>query len=354
MTAPGQIVLGAETMAEMGKQVGDTVTIDASQHTKPIRLTIVGTATLPALVGPGMGTGAIIDYRLIPASARNTQGSAVTGPNAYLIRTNRASVPALRSLEGINDTINLPSSPSSGSAGGVVSQLRPEEIVNSHSIVVIPAVLGASLAVGAALALGTTLVASVRRRRRDLAVLKTLGLSGRQLGTVIVWQSSVTVVIGTIIGVPLGIILGHVLWTGFAEAINAVPVTSVPPLYVAAIAVGAVVLANIVAAVPARFAARTLTAELFRAEQRARQRRESAVRWPARCGRGHRRPSPPSPFRRRTRTCRRSPRPRSRRRRAPPAPAGPPGPPPHARRRLRGVPDPTGSPPRRGRPPPPG
>ena len=161
-----------------------------------------------------MGTGAIIDYRLIPASARNTQGSAVTGPNAYLIRTDGASVPALRSLEGINDTINLPSSPSSGSAGGVVSQLRPEEIVNSHSIVVIPAVLGASLAVGAALALGTTLVASVRRRRRDLAVLKTLGLSGRQLGTVIVWQSSVTVVIGTIIGVPLGIILGHVLWTG--------------------------------------------------------------------------------------------------------------------------------------------
>ena len=132
----------------------------------------------------------------------------------------------------------------------MIAALRPEEIVDSHSIVAIPAVLGVSLAIGAALALGTTLVASVRRRRRDLAVLKTLGLAGRQLGTIVAWQSSITVAIGTIIGVPLGLILGHVLWNGFAEAIHAVPVTSIPPGYVAAIAVGAVVLANIVAAVP--------------------------------------------------------------------------------------------------------
>jgi ABC-type lipoprotein release transport system permease subunit len=109
-------------------------------------------------------------------------------------------------------------------------------------------------------------VASVRRRRRDLAILKTLGLSGRQLGTIVAWQSSVTVAIGTIIGVPLGIVLGHVLWNAFAEAIHAVPVTSIPPLYVVAIAAGAVVLANVVAAVPARIAAHTPTAVLLRSE----------------------------------------------------------------------------------------
>lgn len=80
------------------------------------------------------------------------------------------------------------------------------------------------------------------------------------------WQSSVTVVIGTIIGVPLGIILGRLLWNGFADAIHAVPVTSIPPLHVTAIALGAVVLANLVAAVPARIAARTRTADLFRME----------------------------------------------------------------------------------------
>ena len=263
--APNQIVLGAETMSILGKHVGDTVQV-AGGHGRPARLTIVGTATFPALVGPGMGVGAVVDYSLIPPAVRNTQGSAVPGPNAYLIRTTGPPARALLSLEVISNTINSPNSPSPGSAGGVISALRPEEIVDSHSIVAIPAVLGASLAVGAALALGTTLVASVRRRRRDLAVLKTLGLSGRQLGTVVAWQSSVTVAIGTVIGVPLGIILGHVLWNGFAEAIHAVPVTSVPAAYVAAIAVGAVVLANVIAAVPARIAARTPTAVLLRAE----------------------------------------------------------------------------------------
>ncbi len=65
---------------------------------------------------------------------------------------------------------------------------------------------------------------------------------------------------------PLGIILGHLLWTNFAEAIHAVPVTSIPPLYVAAVAVGAVVLANVVALVPAQIAARTHTAVLRRGE----------------------------------------------------------------------------------------
>jgi FtsX-like permease family len=218
------------------------------------------------LMGPGMGTGAIIDYRLIPASARNAQGNVVSGPNAYLIRTHGPSASALRSLERLAAVINAPSSPSPGSAGGPIAALRPVEIVDSHSIVAIPAVLGASLAVGAALALGTTLVASVRWRRRDLAVLRTMGLSGRQLASIVAWQSSVTVALGTLIGVPLGIVLGHFLWNAFATAIDAVPMTSIPALYVVAIAVGAVLLANVVAAVPARIAARTPTGVLLRAE----------------------------------------------------------------------------------------
>ncbi len=266
LEAPNQIVLGPATIATLKKHLGNTVDVATGRKGGSVRLKIVGTATMPAIIGPGMGIGAIIDYKLIPASIRNTQGSAVPGPNAYFIRTDGPPTQALRSLNRIVQTVNSPSSPSPGSAGGVVKVLRPEEIVNSHSIVAIPAVLGASLAVGATLALGTTLVASVRRRRRDLAVLKTLGLSRRQLGTIIAWQSSVTVAIGTVIGVPLGIILGHVLWNSFAEAIHAVPVTTVPPPYVAAIAVGAVVLANVVAAVPARLAARTPTASLLRSE----------------------------------------------------------------------------------------
>ena len=50
-----------------------------------------------------------------------------------------------------------------------------------------------------------TLTASVRRRRRDLALLKTLGFTRRQLAAAVSWQSTVPVAIGTALGVPLGI-----------------------------------------------------------------------------------------------------------------------------------------------------
>jgi hypothetical protein len=47
--------------------------------------------------------------------------------------------------------------------------------------------------------------------------------------------------------VPLGIALGRWLWDLFARNIHAVPAPSVPSLSVILIAVGAIVLANVVA-----------------------------------------------------------------------------------------------------------
>ena len=109
-------------------------------------------------------------------------------------------------------------------------------------------------------------MASVRRRRRDLALLKTLGFTRNQLAETVAWQASVAAVIGVVIGVPVGIALGRWLWDLFARAIFAVPDPTVPVLEVVLVAVGAVVLANLVAAVPGRMAARTRTALLLRTE----------------------------------------------------------------------------------------
>ena len=65
---------------------------------------------------------------------------------------------------------------------------------------------------------------------------------------------------------PLGDALGRSLWDLFAREINAVPDPSTPFVSVALIAVGALVVANLVAAVPGRIAARTHTAHAFRTE----------------------------------------------------------------------------------------
>ena len=85
----------------------------------------------------------------------------------------------------------------------------------------------------------------------DLALLKTLGFTRRQLAVTLTWQASVTAVVGIVVGVPLGIAAGRQLWILFARNIDVVPQPSVP-LSVLFVALAASLLANLVAAVPGR------------------------------------------------------------------------------------------------------
>jgi ABC-type dipeptide/oligopeptide/nickel transport system permease subunit len=82
----------------------------------------------------------------------------------------------------------------------------------------------------------------------------------------VAWQSSIAISIGVVIGVPAGILLGRTLWDLFVHEIDAVPAPTVPGLVIALIVVGALVLANVVAAIPGRMAARTSTALVLREE----------------------------------------------------------------------------------------
>ncbi len=111
-----------------------------------------------------------------------------------------------------------------------------------------------------------TLIASVRRRRRDLALLKALGFTQRQLASCVAWQSTVAVGIGAIAGIPSGVALGRWLWILFVRQIQAVPDATVPALSLAYVALGALVLAAIVAVLPGRAASRTSAALILRAE----------------------------------------------------------------------------------------
>jgi hypothetical protein len=263
-----QVVLGATTLAQLHKHVGETVKVGAP-GTGLTKLQIVGTATLPSIgvVGSShleMGNGALLSYTLIPLKARNVFEVPQTGPNAVLVRFKKgvdqsAAFASLDSIVRKNPQIN-------GDGGSVLAVQRPAEILNYRALGTTPAVLGAALAAGAVIALGLTLISSVRRRRTDLALLKSLGFTKRQLASAIAWQASVAVGLGCLIGIPLGIALGRFLWDLFVRQINAVPDPTIPTVSIVLIAVGAVLLANLVAAVPGRIAARTPTAQLLRSE----------------------------------------------------------------------------------------
>jgi hypothetical protein len=150
------------------------------------------------------------------------------------LRPNLSVAAGLADMQRAADTGPSACAPDQSAAGDAVSVLQVQhraEIVNDRSTGATPVVPAAGLAVGAIAALGLTLHSSVRQRRRDLALLKTLGFTKRQLAAVVAWQSSVAAIIGVCVGLPLGIVAGRSLWILFARDIDAVPQpTTVAPV----------------------------------------------------------------------------------------------------------------------------
>jgi hypothetical protein len=286
-TADNQIALGGATLAQLHKRVGDTVVVsygapgNAPVYIPPKPLLIVGTTTLPAVGNPqtlhtSMGTGALVPAGIEPPAMQKfltSPNRTLNGPGAVLVRLKNGVTPAAgrASLQriaraGTKAFEKLPASLYTGQSVKTLPVQYPAEIENYRSIGATPAFLAAGLAIGAVAALALTLIASVRRRRRDLALLKTLGLTRRQLASCVAWQSAAAAAVGIAAGIPAGVALGRWLWTLFAHQIYAVPRPTVPTLSLVYIGLGALVLANLVAAIPGRHAARTPAALILRAE----------------------------------------------------------------------------------------
>jgi ABC-type antimicrobial peptide transport system permease subunit len=283
LQGPGQIVLGPATLAQLHKQIGDTVRVSEGRIVAPRSLRIVGTAALPAIgtvlgVHASMDTGALIDTSVVNTTALTAGFGSLAGPNAILIRMRPgiSQSAGIQSLQKIVDAYRqLLRSPKVLAASNGASQIvtvnllpaqRPAEIVNYKSMGAMPEVLAGGLAAGAVAALGFTLNASIRRRRRDFALLKTIGFTRSQLAAAVAWQATVTAAIGLVIGIPLGIAAGRWLWLAFASELAAVPDPVIPVVSITLAAVAALILANLVAAIPGQRAARTPTATVLRAE----------------------------------------------------------------------------------------
>lgn len=272
-----QVVLGPETLAALHKRVGDTVVATYS-GVLTVKLKIVGTATFASIgsnltLHPSLGVGAVVSNQLLGKGL--SAGAGCGQQTQFLLIRYRPDISAATSLKDskrITSATNryfakLPlASGCVGDSFVVLNVERPAEIVNYRTMGSTPLLLGALLAFAALTALAVTLVASVRRRRRDLAIFKTLGFKGHQLSSTVAWQASVTMAIGVIVGIPIGIVLGRWLWTLFARAIYVVPEPSVPWLTLVFVALGAMLLVNVAAAIPGRIAASTPTALVLRSE----------------------------------------------------------------------------------------
>jgi hypothetical protein len=140
------------------------------------------------------------------------------------------------------------------------------EIQELEDLQVLPLALSAFLCLLAIGAVGHALSAAVRRRRHDLAVLRTLGMTRRQVRMVIATQASVLALVGLLFGIPLGLIVGRDIWR---VAAGFTPLAYHPPFALLAVLIispVALLVANAQAAWPQLKAARLDVGQILRSE----------------------------------------------------------------------------------------
>jgi hypothetical protein len=253
-----EVALGTRTLRSLDRRVGDDVRVaESGSNRKPVTMHIVGRAVFPLFAELGrLGDGAYVSLR----GWGHVTGHRLkpTDQLALVRLAPRASLDAV--VANLERKLGYPF------PVAVISQGKPTEIVNFGRVESTPYVLGAVLAIVSISTLAYILVSTVLRRRRELAILKTIGFVRRQIRLAVLSQATAVAALALVTGIPLGIILGRFVWTRFADDLGIVPVTVVPVALVVAITVVVLVIANVVAAAPAGLAARTRPAEALRTE----------------------------------------------------------------------------------------
>lgn len=253
-TNDDEIALGATTLKQIDATIGDRISVSAGGNRYD--LTIVGEPVFPDLgFGPGLGQGAGLTFEGLKRFYPDASVGLALGrfaPGADQEAVSKEINPELRKLQTSfrpGDLSNLGNS--------------TKEAQRSENV---PLILASLFTLSALATLIHVLITSVRRRRKDLAILRTLGFKKRQVASAVAWQSVVLALVALLIGVPVGVLIGRLGWSLFATNLGVVSVPVVAWVPVAA-AVPVTVLAAVVISIgPALAARRTKPAMVLRAE----------------------------------------------------------------------------------------
>jgi ABC-type antimicrobial peptide transport system permease subunit len=139
-------------------------------------------------------------------------------------------------------------------------------VIDFGQVRALPTILALGLAAIAMATLAHMSISGVNRRRRELAVFKVLGLTPRGVSAVVAWQATVVTALALVVALPLGVVAGRWAWSVVAARLGAVTEISVPVTVVVALAVLAIVVSNLVAAMPALRAGRIRPGVVIRTE----------------------------------------------------------------------------------------
>ena len=274
---PSEIVLGAETLRAVGRRLGQTVRVVVNQvqappgQTSPTHtMRIVGVAVFPSF-GRGsfsatsLGNGAAVSASVLSAPFAQLADCArrFICYNFFLIRQ-RPGTDLAATAARLTAAVTAAGCPPGSCT--VTADQRPSDIKNYTGVRDTPLVLGAALALLAVGTLSHVLLTGVRRRRRDLAVLKTLGLVRPQMLRVVFWEASALATVALIFGLPLGVVAGRWSWALLAGSAGVAGNATIPALLVLLAIPVTLLLANAIAAGPGWAAAQVRPAVILRSE----------------------------------------------------------------------------------------
>ena len=246
-TGTGEVALGARALE--GVTVGDTVETTTSEG-DPRALVVVGRAAMPQFDSTG-STSAWLTSEGMTDLAPDAERSLVL---TYAPGADQTALEArLEEQYGISYPAYARPNP-------------PGRLVHLDELRGLFVTLAAFFALLGLVGLVHALAVASRRHCSGFATLRSLGFQRRQVRRAVVTCSTAIVMVGTLIGVPLGIVAGRLTWRVEVDDLGIVDAPTVPLVALVAVTVAAVAVAVAVGLVPAWRAGRRPPAAVLRAE----------------------------------------------------------------------------------------
>lgn len=261
-SAAAEVALGTRTMRDLHLRVGDIASGGVSgTPAGPIR--VVGRVVLQP-VNSGTRAG------FVTASALRLGEGALATYSGFVAAPGGPVPPAqafLRFSTGVDESVALPELLQRiGGDAGTTTFTPPLDIVAFGQVRNLPRIFASVLGGVSFLTLLHMLLVEARRRRRDLAIFKALGLVRRDVVLVVVWQATLWAAIALAIGTIAGTVGGRWLWTRLVSGVEIVAEPRLSPLGLAGVSGVVVFVACLVALGPGLLAGRVQPAVVLSAE----------------------------------------------------------------------------------------
>jgi putative ABC transport system permease protein len=238
----GEVAVAKRFLVQRGLSIGDTFTIEVGKGPTQVRIVGMVLFNETETIVADWPTAALVAPDAFP-DRFEIQLTGGTDPQAYMDSVNEAGMTAF-----------------------------PPEGAEEFIVIVLLTVtlLTLMLAVVATLGVFNTAVLSTRERRRDLGMLKSIGMTPGQVVVMVVTSMAALGALGGLLGIPIGVAAHRVVLPAMADAAQVGFPSAVLDVYkaptLALLALAGVAIAAVGALLPARSAARATIAEVLHNE----------------------------------------------------------------------------------------